>query len=115
MSTLYLSVFLIVFIGKAFTPKLAAAYKEINKTKKVFEVAFVSSDKSAKEWAEYYGTMPWISIPFGDARIPALKKKFNVTGIPTLVILAPDGKVLCEDAYDDVDSLGGGAFAKWVK
>ena len=75
---------------------------------------FVSSDKDPKQWEEYYGTMPWIAIPFGDARIPELKKKFNVTGIPTLVILKPTGEVKVEDAYDDIATSGAAAFASWI-
>ncbi len=98
---------------KAFTPKLAKAYTEINTPKKQVEIVFVSSDKDAKSWEEYYATMPWLSIPFGDARIPALKTKYNVSGIPTLVILNPKGELKCEDAYDAIALKGPQAFEDW--
>ena len=100
---------------RAFTPKLAEAYNEYNTGGKKVEIVFVSSDKDKTSWDEYYGEMPWMAIPFADPRIPALKKKYNVTGIPTLVIINSTGKVLCEDAYDDIESKGPTAFEEWNK
>ena len=98
-----------------FTPKLAEAYNKINTPKKRFEVVFVTSDKSEAEWKAYFATMPWIAIPFGDARIPELKTKYNVKVIPTLVILSPTGKEISLNAYDDVASKGSSAFDDWLK
>lgn len=58
--------------------------------------------------------MPWIAIPFGDARINALKTKHNVSGIPCLVVLKPDGTVLSENARGDVTTHGAKAYDNWV-
>merc|ERR1712199_73167 len=50
---------------RQFTPMLVDAYKKHLKAKNL-EVIFVSADKSPQEFAEYYGTMPWLAIPQGD-------------------------------------------------
>ena len=58
---------------------------------KQFEIVFVSSDRDPPSFDEYFGEMPWTSLPFADRdRKNKLSKKFKVQGIPTFVIL--DGK-----------------------
>jgi len=46
--------------------------------------------------------MPWVALPFGDARIAALKTEHKVSGIPALVVLKPDGTVLNSNGRGDV-------------
>merc|ERR1712159_200253 len=62
------------------------------KDSKNFEIIFVSSDRDASQFKEYYDEQAaWAALPFKDrATKNALSKKFKVRGIPTLVIL--DGK-----------------------
>tara|TARA_B100000795_G_scaffold215032_1_gene168832 strand:- start:11 stop:283 length:273 start_codon:yes stop_codon:yes gene_type:complete len=50
-------------------------------------VVFVSSDKDMGQFQEYFATMPWLAIPPGDKRKDALSKRYEVEGIPTLVLL----------------------------
>ena len=79
---------------RGFTPKLAQAYKAAKAANKPWEVVFVSADNSEEEFAEYYETMPWLSLPHEDPRCAFLNSHFEVEGIPSLVLVAPDGKVL---------------------
>ena len=54
------------------------------------EIAFVSSDKDEGAFDAYWGEMPWLALPYADrARKEALSKHFGVSGIPSLVVLAP--------------------------
>ena len=50
-------------------------------------MVFVSSDKDMGQFQEYFATMPWLAIPPGDKRKDALSKRYEVEGIPTLVLL----------------------------
>jgi nucleoredoxin len=43
---------------------------------------------------EYFATMPWLAVPFDEKRYEALSSHFEVEGIPTLVLLSPEGKVI---------------------
>jgi thiol-disulfide isomerase/thioredoxin len=78
---------------KAFTPKLADFYRNLKSGgRDDFEIIFVSSDKSAAEFAAYARTMPWLAIDFERRDLQAaLGQAFNVQGIPTLVWLNKDG------------------------
>uniref|UniRef100_A0A7C9EC51 protein-disulfide reductase n=1 Tax=Opuntia streptacantha TaxID=393608 RepID=A0A7C9EC51_OPUST len=59
-----------------------------------FEIVFVSSDKDQASFESYFQTMPWLAVPYGDPTIKELAKHFDVRGIPSLVILGPDGKTV---------------------
>ncbi len=71
---------------KAFTPLLAQSYRELADMK--FEIIFVSNDRDAASFQEYFGIMPWIAVSFNDSDKlrEDLRKTFQVTGIPTLVL-----------------------------
>jgi nucleoredoxin len=72
---------------KAFTPLLVETYTKLKAAGKDFEVVFVSSDRDMSQFREYFGTMPWLAIPPGDRRKELLSTRYEVEGIPCLVLL----------------------------
>ncbi|XP_071945710.1 nucleoredoxin-like [Antedon mediterranea] len=73
-----------------FTPKLGEFYNTLKKGEKkdVFDIVFISSDRDEKSFDDYYKTMPWLALPFGErGRKNKLSSKFKVRGIPTLVFI----------------------------
>jgi len=72
---------------KAFTPLLVKTYQKLKTAGKELEVVFVSSDKDMSQFQEYFATMPWLAIPPGDKRKGALSTRYEVQGIPTLVLI----------------------------
>jgi hypothetical protein len=69
---------------------------------------FVSRDKDAVAFKEYFSGMPWAAVKFeGDTR-EKLCSKYGVSGIPALVIVGPDGHVIAKNARGAVakDPLG---------
>merc|ERR1719284_1880447 len=98
---------------RGFTPDLVKAYTNHLKAKGL-EIIFVSSDKSPKEFQEYYGTMPWLAIPNGDARKNKLSKLFGVEGIPTFALVdAATGATITTNARGNVSSDPEGASFPW--
>ena len=97
---------------RTFTPKLVEFHKA-NKDK--FEVLLVSADNSEKAQANYMkkSMMPWLAVKHQSIAANLLVKKMGVSGIPFLVILAPDGSVVTKDGRGDVDSMGDKALLKW--
>ena len=97
---------------RTFTPKLVEFHKA-NKDK--FEVLLVSADNSEKAQANYMKKymMPWLAVKHQSIAANLLVKKMGVSGIPYLVVLAPDGSVVTKDGRGDVDSMGDKAFLKW--
>ena len=78
---------------RGFTPQLAKWYSAGLKDK--LEVVFVSSDKDQGAFDGYFGEQPWLALPFEDRKAKAaLSKRFKVQGIPTLVVLDGEGKLV---------------------
>ena len=65
---------------RAFTPQLVKTYKKLKEAGKKFEIIFCSSDRDEDAFKEYYESMPWYALPFGDPRKKSLSRFFDVSG-----------------------------------
>jgi len=98
---------------RQFTPMLGKMYTDAFKAKGL-EIIFVSSDKTEEAFDDYYGTQPWLALPYADRELKAkLSKKYKVNGIPTLVILGPDGELITADGREAVMEDPTGAQLPW--
>lgn len=80
---------------RGFTPQLVAQYGKLQAAGLPFEIVFVSSDRDEKAFEEYYGSMPWLALPYADReRKEELSNRFGVSGIPTLVLLDQERRVI---------------------
>ncbi|MEK9773233.1 MAG: thioredoxin family protein [Opitutae bacterium] len=97
-----------------FTPSLVEFR---NKNSKDFEVVFVSSDRSSKDQLEYMKkyNMKWYTIAHGSDAANALKKKYEIRGIPSLVIVDENGKTISKNGRADVSQNPRGALKDWKK
>jgi len=66
---------------KVFTPSLVSVYQTLTATGQNFEVVYVGADRSLEYFTEYFSSMPWLAIPYGDVRHDKLTKHFAVKGI----------------------------------
>jgi len=100
---------------RKFTPVLTETYKKLKADGKKFEIVFVSADNSEAEFKEYFGHMPWTSIPFTDKkRIDALNQTFEVEGIPHFVLLdGSTGKVITKNARARIEMDTEGKEFPW--
>ena len=82
-----------------FTPKLAEAYKGLVAMGKSIEVVFISSDNDERSFELYYGEQPWLAQPYAKRKLKAaLSKKYEVSGIPSLIILDGEtGELITKD------------------
>jgi len=98
---------------RGFTPKLGEMYTETFQGLGM-EVVFVSSDKTEGEFNSYYGEMPWAALPYAnrDAKA-ALSKKYKVKGIPCLVIVDAEGKVITTEGTGAVQKDPQGKNFPW--
>lgn len=90
---------------RKFTPALATFYNN-RKAKGLddFEIIFVSADQDAESFDEYYGSMPWLSLPFADPRVGQLSDRFSVSGIPALVLIDPAGKLITTEGREVIQA-----------
>jgi nucleoredoxin len=99
---------------RAFTPSLVK-FRDKHADED-FEIVFVSLDNSEKEKKGYIREMKmnWPSIRGARSRDgEGLSKRFGISGIPALIILAPDGSVVTENGRGDVSASPDTALAKW--
>ena len=94
---------------RRFTPQLVKCYEDLKAQGKKFEVVFVSSDKDEAGFEEYCNEMvtskgdQLIALDYANRQLKTdLSKIFDVEGIPTLVLLKPDGTVITEDGTSAV-------------
>ena len=100
---------------RAFTTTLLDIYSALQAAGKPFEVVLVSSDRdktAAKAFMKRYD-MPWLAVPFKDKHREALKLRFGIQGIPTLVIIDDQGNTLSSNARGEVMQNGAAAFDEW--
>merc|ERR1712038_784047 len=77
-------------MGRAFTPKLSKAYTTLKSQRDDFELLFVSSDRDQDSFQEYFNEMTFGALPYEDRDAKAaLSKRFEVSGIPKLIMLGP--------------------------
>jgi len=77
---------------KIFTPKLSKAYKKMKAERDDFELVFISSDRDEETFKEYFGEMTFCALPYSLRETKAeLSNKFEVKGIPKLIIVGPVG------------------------
>lgn len=59
----------------------------------------MSADHDMDGFDEYYAEMPWASVPYDATQRESIPDKFEVQGIPRVVVLnAADGTVVNNDA-----------------
>ncbi|KAG8341522.1 Redoxin AhpC TSA family putativelike Thioredoxin like domain [Trypanosoma vivax] len=75
---------------RGFTPTLSEFYEKYHASKN-FEVIFVSWDEEEADFNGYYSKMPWLAIPFTNAKErESLGKTFKVESIPTVIAVNAD-------------------------
>merc|ERR1712230_347219 len=98
---------------RGFTPQLVTFKKMLSEEGTEFPIIFASSDRDEAAMQEYFASMEGFhAFPHGDARIAELNKKYGVSGIPWLVVLDANGKLVLNEADTEVPQ-GPQAYKKW--
>ena len=58
--------------------------------------------------------MPWLALPKGDARLGPIAKKYEVKGVPRLIIMKPDGTVLEQNGVKKLTEGGPEAIQEYL-
>lgn len=89
-----------------FTQVLVGIYEELKTSGSNFEVVYVSSDEDLDAFNNYHSCMPWLAIPFSDLETKkALNRKFDIEGIPCLVVLQPNDHKEYATLHDGVELI----------
>ena len=63
----------------------------------------------------YMKDKEFFAVSFGLPRNANIRNKFNITGIPNLVILKSNGDLVSTTAKNDIMTFGAKAFENWSK
>ncbi|CAN1324220.1 Probable nucleoredoxin 3, partial [Linum perenne] len=99
--------------SRSFTAQLVEAYSELKATTidgSTFEVVFISTDRDIKEFNISLSNMPWLAIPYEDRTRQDLCRIFNIKGIPALVLIGEDGKIMSTEGKSMISLYGAKAF-----
>ena len=82
---------------RQYNPELVAIYKKYKD--KGFEIFAVSLDKSAEKWKEAIKTdqLEWLHVSDLKGWASAPAQKYQVTSIPTAILLDKEGKIIARD------------------
>ncbi|KAK1376562.1 putative nucleoredoxin 1 [Heracleum sosnowskyi] len=65
------------------------------------------ADRDAESFNKYFSKMPWVAVPFSDSDTrDKLRDLFSVRGLPHLVLLDENGKVLTSDGVQIIEDHG---------
>jgi len=73
----------------------------------------VSSDRGEESFNEYFNEMPWLAVPFGHSMKSTLSKHFGVQGIPTLIIVDENSKIISSNGRGLVTNDPDGENFPW--
>jgi nucleoredoxin len=81
---------------RQFTPELVRAYDRLKASHPEFEVVFISADRSAEDMVDYMkgDRMKWTALRYDLADSDPLSVKYRQNGIPNLVFVDGNGRVL---------------------
>ncbi|KAH7511068.1 hypothetical protein FEM48_ZijujUnG0052100 [Ziziphus jujuba var. spinosa] len=94
---------------RSFLPKLIKTYHDIKAKDNAFEVIFISSDRDQSSFDEFFSSMPWLALPFGDERKKNLKKKFKIFTHAAIAI-SPSGRAVSRKLREFIFYFGSDAY-----
>ncbi|XP_029467251.1 nucleoredoxin [Rhinatrema bivittatum] len=88
---------------RSLTRVLVESYRKVKDSGQRFEIVFVSADRSEDSFKQYFSEMPWLAVPYSDeARRSRLNRLYGIQGIPTLIVLDPQGEVITRQGRVEV-------------
>lgn len=82
---------------------LVESYRTVKEAGQKFEIVFVSADRSEESFTQYFSEMPWVAVPYADeGRRSRLNRLYGIQGIPTLILLDTEGKVITRQGRVEV-------------
>ncbi|KAF7829355.1 putative nucleoredoxin 1 [Senna tora] len=93
-----------------FTPQLVEVCEKLKAKGEKFEVVLVPLDNDEESFKEGLKSVPWLSLPFKDKSCEKLARYFELSTLPTLVIIGADGKTLHTNVAETIQDHGVDAY-----
>jgi hypothetical protein len=100
---------------RQFYPLLENVYSCLKRRGEPLEIVYCSSDKTLVEFKESSRSMPWWSL--SPIAYPGVQRRllcyYGIQGIPQLVVIGTDGKIVVDDGVDNVRADPEGLQFPW--
>ncbi|KAM7268995.1 hypothetical protein ACFE04_024492 [Oxalis oulophora] len=90
--------------------KLVEVYKKLNEKGENFEIVWISLDHEEDSFKQGLESVPWLALPFEDKLCDKLAQYFELSSLPRVVIIGPDGKTLNNDVTNLIEEHGVEAY-----
>ena len=97
-----------------FTAALKDFYNKSNSQEKRIEVIWASLDQEEEGFNSYFEKMPWPAFRFQDPRIMELKEKFEIKGIPKLLVLDSKGRQITKEGRLELKNDPSSCLERWI-
>ncbi|GJS23638.1 probable nucleoredoxin 1 [Tanacetum coccineum] len=89
-----------------FTGTLVKVYNELKAKDENFEIVMIPLDDNEESFNKEFSGLPWLSLPFKDKKCEKLVRYFELSTLPTLVVIGLDGKTLHPNVADALEEHG---------
>lgn len=87
---------------------------QIDESNVKFQIIYVNNDQNLEVFDRFRYQMPWIALKFDEQTLcHELRQEYEITTMPKLVILKPDGTIVTKDGRDDIVKDYDTAFISW--
>ncbi|KAK4376871.1 hypothetical protein RND71_003167 [Anisodus tanguticus] len=92
----------------SFTLKLIEIYDKLKAQGENFEIVMIPLDNEDEDesFKKGFASMPWFSLPLKDKTCEKLARYFELSTLPTLVIIGTDGKTLHSNVAEAIEEHG---------
>ncbi|XP_028801769.1 probable nucleoredoxin 1 isoform X1 [Neltuma alba] len=93
-----------------FTQQLVEVYEKLKAKGEGFEIVLISVGDDEESFKEGLKNLPFLSLPLNDKSCKKLARYFELSTLPTLVIIGPDGKTLHSNVAEAIEEHGVAAY-----
>lgn len=89
-----------------FTLTLVDVYEKLRANGENFEIVMISLDGDEESFKKSCEGVPWLALPSKDKMCKKLARYFELSELPTLVIIGPDGKTIHDNVAEAIAEHG---------
>ncbi|WKY01770.1 hypothetical protein Q1695_015629 [Nippostrongylus brasiliensis] len=93
--------------------QLIPVYEKMKASGISLEIIFCSSDRTQEAFDQFTAQMPWPAFSYDPSKTIALTRVYNISGIPSLILLDSNGKVITNHGRSSLLEDPTGRYFPW--
>lgn len=87
---------------------------ELNQDSNVIEIIYICLDFDEVKFKKHIENLPWAYYPYQDPKIKELSSKYEITGIPRVLVFNKNGNLLTVNGRKEIYLKGRQAVFNWL-